>query len=347
MLFAIGRAFKAESVVAAAVFAEGAGKAVGIIGAASESMTKLRDFVAPAQATFAAFGASLRTALAALIQVMNGFTADAIAAAGKFGEGAGKAVAFIGSAVDGFIKLKDFVAPSMGAIGSFGVALHATLVILIQTMQSFSAEAVAAAGKFGEGAGKAIALIGSGVESIAKLRDFEAIPQSAILAFEDSLWRAFEEMVQVSEGWTAAAYAQATAFADGAGKAIAMIGTAVDSISKLAEFKAVPQKAILAFADSLWRAFEEMVQISEGWTAAAYEQATAFANGAGKAISLIGTAADGLGKLADFAAPAPKAIAAFGATLKAVLVELGAVAGVFSADAVAITATFATNVSTP
>jgi len=120
----------------------------------------------------------------------------------------------------------------------------------------------------------------------------------------------------------------------------------VDSISKLAEFEAVPQKAILAFADSLWRAFEEMVQISEGWTAAAYEQATAFANGAGKAISLIGTAADGLSKLADFAAPAPKAIAAFGATLKAVLVELGAVAGVFSADAVAITATFATNVNT-
>ena len=69
-----------------------------------------------------------------------------------------------------------------------------------------------------------------------------------------------------------------------------------------------------------------MVQISEGWTAAAYEQATAFANGADKAISLIGTAADGLGKLMPFYPRQPKGHCCW-RDAQAVLVELGKVAG--------------------
>ena len=79
-----------------------------------------------------------------------------------------------------------------------------------------------------------------------------------------------------------------------------MIGSAVDNISKLRDWD-VPQQAILAFASSLWRAFEEMVQVAEGWTKAAYEHG--LCRRAGKAIAMIGAAVDNISKFADFNGP--------------------------------------------
>lgn len=322
VLIAVGAQFRAEAVVAAAAFGEGAGKAVGMIGSAADNMTKLRDFVAPAAATFAAFGASLRTALATLIQVMQGFTAEAIAAAGKFGEGAGKAVAFIGSAVDGFTKLKDFVAPSMGAIGSFGIALHATLVILIQTMNGFTAEAIAAAGKFGEGAGKAVSFIGNAVGSFVKLKDFQNIPQEAILMFVDNLWRVFEELEQASENFTPAGYAAAKSLYEGIGESMSVIGKAVDGIAKLKDMTNIPQATVLLFVDNLWRVFEELEQASENFTPAGYAAAKSLSDGIGESMSVIGKAIDGFLKLKEFEAVPQKTILAFVDTLWRVFEEL-------------------------
>jgi hypothetical protein len=98
--------------------------------------------------------------------------------------------------------------------------------------------------------------------------------------------------------------------------------------------------------DTLWRVFEELEQASENFTAAGYAAAKSLNDGIGTSMSVIGRAVESFAKLAEFTAPAPKAIGLFGQVLRAVLTELNAVAGVFSADAVAITATFATNVNT-
>ena len=134
---------------------------------------------------------------------MRSFTAEAIAAAGVFGDGAGKKRRSASATQSR--ALKTGRVQGVGRPRSARLAgICAPLATACEVMDSLPPLKPRGCWRVWTGAGKAIALIGSGVESITKLHDFETIPQSAILAFEDSLWRAFEEMVQVSEGWTGA-----------------------------------------------------------------------------------------------------------------------------------------------
>jgi hypothetical protein len=310
-LWEVSRRLSEDAVAAAATFSEGAGKVLSMIGSGVDGLLKLADFKAPATGAIAAFADTLGNLVAYLYSVAQQFSDDAAQAAGSFSEAAGKAVAMVGQGVEGLMKLADYRAPSTVAIEAFANTVADVVSYFWSVSEQFAAEGVQAAGAFAEGAGKAISIIGGAVDGFMKLYDFQVVPQQAILAFKDSLWRVFEEMVQVSEGWTDVAYREATKFAEGAGKSIAMIGGAVDSIAKLQDFKAIPQQAILAFKDSLWRAFEEMVQVSEGWTDAAYTEATKFAEGAGKAIAMIGVAVDNISKIADFKSIPQQAILAF------------------------------------
>jgi hypothetical protein len=285
VLIAVGAQFKAEAVAAAAVFAEGAGKAVGMIGSASDSMGKLNDFAAPSMRAIGSFGIALRASLTTLMQVMQAFTADAIAAAGKFGEGAGKAVAFIGNAVDGFTKLKDFVAPTMVAIGSFGITLRATLTTLMQVMAAFTVDAVAAAGKFGEGAGKAVSFIGNAVGSFVKLAEFTGVGQSAIDAFGVGLRATLQALVVVAQSFAVDAVAAAAAFGEGAGKALAFIGNAVDGFTKLQDMGRIGQDHVNAFSYNIVIVVGQLRQLSYVFTVEALAAVGAFSDAVSSRVS--------------------------------------------------------------
>lgn len=345
VLIAVGVQFKAEVVSAAAVFAEGAGKTVGMIGGASESLTKLKDFVAPTQAALASFGTSLRAALQTLIQVMQGFTADAIAAAGKFGEGAGKAVAFIGAAAEGFAKLKDFVAPSMGAIGSFGLALHATLIMLISVMNGFAADAIAAAGKFGDGAGKAVSFIGNAVGSFIKLAEFTGVGQAAIDAFGAGLRTTLQALIGVAQSFAADAVAAAAAFGEGAGKALSFIGNAVDGFTKLQDMGRIGQDHVNAFSYNIVIVVGQLRQLSRVFTVEALAAVGAFSDAVSKAVAGLGGAADSLGKLADVERLPVDAVNAWSYNVVIVIGQIRQLAKVFSTEALAAAATFSASVS--
>jgi hypothetical protein len=345
VLIAVGAQFKAEAVAAAAVFAEGAGKAVGMIGSASDSMGKLNDFAAPSMRAIGSFGIALRASLTTLMQVMQAFTADAIAAAGKFGEGAGKAVAFIGNAVDGFTKLKDFVAPTMVAIGSFGITLRATLTTLMQVMAAFTVDAVAAAGKFGEGAGKAVSFIGNAVGSFVKLAEFTGVGQSAIDAFGVGLRATLQALVVVAQSFAVDAVAAAAAFGEGAGKALAFIGNAVDGFTKLQDMGRIGQDHVNAFSYNIVIVVGQLRQLSYVFTVEALAAVGAFSDAVSKAVAGLGGAADSLGKLADVERLPVDAVNAWSYNVVIVVGQIRQLARVFSTEALAAAATFSASVS--
>jgi len=338
--------FDADAYAAALAFVTGAGKLLTFIGGAVDSLNKLADLAEMPAGSFLRFSQYIETTINRFAEFAARFDADAYAAALQFVTGAGKLLTFIGSAVDSLNKLAELAVMPAGSFLRFSLYVEATINRFAEFAAHFDAASYAAAAQFAAGAGRVLQILGSGVDNLNALADLAQLPAGVFLRFAADVAAVLAQLVIVAHLFSTEAVAAAAQFADGAGKAIAMIGSAVDNISKLRDFKDVPQQAILAFASSLWRAFEEMVQVAEGWTKAAYEQATAFADGAGKAIGMIGSAVDNISKLADFKDVPQRAIVAFGTALRIVVALLADVAAAFHADAIAAAAVFADGAGT-
>ena len=138
----------------------------------------------------------------------------------------------------------------------------------------------------------------------------------------------------------------AAKFSEGAGKVLAIVKSGVEGLVGLRDLGPVGVTSITRFVMAVDQIVAYMAMAAEDVGVAAADAAAAFAAGAGKVLALLKTGVDGLTSLATFAAPAPKAIQAFGATIVAVLRQIELVSATFSAEAVASAATFATNVST-
>ena len=175
----------------------------------------------------------------------------------------------------------------------------------------FSADAVAAAALFGEGVGKAISFIGSAVDSLTKLADFQAPADSAVKAFFLSIGGLMEMMDGYSVYFNDRMYTTTKAFADGVHGAIANLGSIADSMSKLSDFKAPAEKAISAFFLTIGGLMEMMDGYSVYFNDRMYATTKAFVDGVRGAIGNLGGIADSLGKLVDFEAPADAAMKSF------------------------------------
>jgi hypothetical protein len=316
--------FQQKSVDVGAKFADGAGKMLSIVGPALEAFKKLPDLVVPSRTAVGQFGGALALVVGNIAHVATWFNAQAVTAGAAFAESAGKILALIGSGVDALSKLTTFVGIPQIAVTRFGQALQQSLVVLVAIARTWAQQAVTQAATFAEGAGKIIGIIGGGVEGFLKLRDFQGVPQTAIDAFGQALNAALGAIEYVSANWIAQFVERAATFAEGAGKAISIIGGAVDGFVKLATFQGVPQGAIDAFGQALNAALVVIEYISATWIQAFVDRAATFAEGAGKAVGIIGSAVDGFLKLVTFQGVPEAAFAAFGQALTRALTVIDA-----------------------
>lgn len=303
--------FEAKAIKAAAVFAEGAAKMLAVVGPAIEALKKLPDLVSPTWVQVNAFGEALYKIVTELLNVAALFESRSLQAGAAFGEAGAKLLAVVGPAIEALKKLPELIAPTDAAIWLFADALRRVVTQLIAVAALFAQDAIDAAAKFAEGAGKTIAIVGSGVDGFTKLADFAGVPQAAIDAFGVALAATLVRLIAVAQTFTAEAIAAAAVFGEGAGKALAMIGATVDGFVKLADFAGVGDAAIAAFGTAITATVARLVQVAAGFEQSTIDAAATFGAGVGKALSGIGAAVDSLGKLIDFKAPAEKAIQAF------------------------------------
>jgi len=287
-----------------------------------DGFTKLADFTGvPAKAIYE-FNLALIGVVFEIDRTATYFAAEAVAAGAKFAESAGKIVGILGAGVDGFTKLADFTGVPAKAIAAFGVALQATVIEISRVAQTFSAEAVAAAGVFAGGAGKAVAIIGGGVDGFVKLATFTGVPAKAIAAFGVALQATVIEISRVAQTFSAEAVAAAGVFAGGAGKAVGVIGAGVEGFIKLAEFKGIPAKAIGLFAAGLQATLLQIVALSGLWSQEALDAAARFATAVKSVVDTLKAALDAFKQLGDFSGVSKGALTAFTSGMGSLLGEM-------------------------
>lgn len=342
----IARSFDAEAVAAAAVFSDGVGKVLAIIGGGVDAFAKLTEFQGVSVVAINSFGNAIANIIQELTFIAGAFDKDAVAAAGVFADGAGKVLGIVGGGVDAFSKLEGFVQPAWDYIGSFGIALKQIVDMFVILASYFATTALESAAVFADAAGKVVGVVGGGVDAFAKLEGFTQPAWDYIGSFGKALKQIVDMFITLASYFAVESLAAATVFADAAGKVVSIVGTGVDAFAKLEGFTQPAWDYIGSFGIALKQIVDMFVILASYFSTASLDAATAFAESAGKVVSVVGSGIDGLSKLAEFEGVPEAAIASFAETVRVVISAIQYVASLFTAEAMTAATTFATGAET-
>jgi hypothetical protein len=188
--------FSVDGVKAAGVFAEGAGKVVGIIGTGVDGFIKLASFQGITQGAINNFQYAIHIATEAIIYTASVFSVEGVKAAAVFAEGAGKVIGIIGSGVDGLTKLAGFQGIAQAAIAHFERSIIVTISSIIWVASMFTAEAIGAANAFADGVNKTVATIVGTLDTFGKLASFEGIAGGVLDQFVVGLANLLHEVTR-------------------------------------------------------------------------------------------------------------------------------------------------------
>ena len=326
MLTATATSMDVRGLAAAVQFADASGKILAVVKTGVDAFAALNTYVQPVPGQVTAFTGKLNWLIQQFVDAGAWLRGPGLAAGVALADAAGKILGIIGSGVDAFAKLAIFAPIPQWAITAFGQALQATLVVLIAIATTWAQAAIDRAAVFADGAGKSIAIIGSGVEGFTKLATFQGVPQAAIDAFGQALNAALTVIEYISATWIQAAIDRAAVFAEGAGKTIAIIGGGVDGFIKLASFQGVPEAAFTALGQALNQALVVIDDLSATWASTGLERAVAWAQAVDTIAKTITGAIDTISKLGQLQNGAAGLLDTFAATLTGMLAEMQRIA---------------------
>lgn len=301
---------------------------------------KLVDFKAPDAASITAFTAATTAIVSALGTAAQAFKAKWLEQAGVFMDAASKGLGVLSAGIDGLTKLSTFRAPSVAAVNDF----TDTVLLIVQSLGTaatiFKDDWLTHAQVFLDTAGKGLSIIGSGVDGIAKLIDFKAPSITAVNAFSDTVLVLIQSLGTAAQAFEDGWLAQASRFEDTASKGLALLGSGIDGLLKLTDFKAPSIAAINAFGDTVTALVQQLGTVAQVFKAEWLAQAGVFADAAAKGIGIIGSGIDGFLKLSSYVGIAPNVLNAFAADLQRVVQKMIDMAQSLNVEGVAAAAVF-------
>lgn len=319
---------------------------VSFLSAGVDALAKLADLGDIPEQAIPTFVSAITSLMVQLAEATTIQMRIGMVAAVEFAKLAGEVVKVIGAGVDGLSKLKDFAPPTQDAIWSFTSALADIVYAFAVWASRFQSDWLASASSFADGAGNVVAVLGDGVAGIAQLADFVAPAVSAVWSFTNSLADTIYAFVVWSQQFPAEWLAAAGQFADGAGKVVGVIKTAVEGLSALTSFEAPSYNAMQNFANAVHAVVNLMVGIAQYFTSEGLSAASAFADTAGRVLGLIKSGVEGLMSLAGFESPAYTAVLNFSNAVHTVVVTLGGIGNYFTAEALDAATRFANAANT-
>lgn len=206
---------------AAAVFAESAGKVLGIVSNGVKAILDLQNYKG------VAFDAvhSFATTVAAIVQefgwVATFFQQEGLTAASSFAETASRVLGTIGTGISGLAVLGEVVDPSFAAIHRFTTTVAALVQEIGWAGAQFERDVLAAASTFATSAGSVVGIIGNATEGLSKLAEFVAPSQQAIDQFVYAVYATVRKIAEMAQQMSAEGIASAGAFGVAAGSVFA------------------------------------------------------------------------------------------------------------------------------
>lgn len=186
------RLVETELVEESADFADGATKAVGLIGAGLANFADIPTFIPPSEAQIRALVNVAAETVRRVAEAASTMDSELVEAAGEFGEKGSSAVGLLGTTISAFGNMKDWVVPSKEGIdGVVGVAAYAAQR-LGDVAMGFDPNLLARIDQFGSGVGSGLDAIRSAMELGKAFQDEDRVKPAdaigtALQEFQDGL----------------------------------------------------------------------------------------------------------------------------------------------------------------
>lgn len=214
------------------LFADAAGAAVGAIGQAVEAFTALGSYTGTAPGALQALGDDILRAVSLMVSMAAQFDVVGVDAAALFADAVGRIIAPLGGAIDLFGSLVEYEGVAPGAIALLGNDMAQATAMMIAMAAVADTEGVEAAALFADAISRVFGGLGAGVETLALLKDYEAIPPERLAAFRNDFYSAVGMMHELA-GAAQGAVPLGEAFAQAMDAYANAIRAGLDSISAL------------------------------------------------------------------------------------------------------------------
>ena len=280
-----------------------AGKLFDVVSKGVGAFSELRQLGSVPMSAITQFADAIQFTLEDFSRRVGIWDKAAMSAASQFTFKAGQVVDFLAKGLDLLTGISNLTAPSSAAITQFADALSWTITEIVRISTWELRLGLMAGVEFASGAGQIVGVIAKGVEALNSLSDFVRPAPGVISTFVNVLWWLVSRIVEVAGWMSAEAVGAAAAFADGAGKVLAIVGAGVDAFLKLGEFVRPPAGVTQQFADMIGWLVSRIVEVA-GWIGRrGIEAAGAFAEGVGKVLAIVGAGVDAFLKLGEFVRP--------------------------------------------
>lgn len=292
-----------EGAKSAAEFASSIASAVTATVGATEALARLRT-------PNAGKITQLRDTIQAIMSAFAGVAGepssdDAKKAAQEWNDNASSILSLVSTGVDALTKLGTFERPTDQAVKSFRDVAQFVVNVMSQVAADTSLQAVVAAGVWADGAGKIFQALGTGVDALSKLGDFERPTDQAVRSFRDVAQFLVNLFAQVAADSEAGPVADAGIWADNAIKIMTLVGSGVDALTKLGEFERPTDQAVRSFRDVAQFFVNLIVQLAADSDTKGVAAAATYAENATKIVGLVGAGVTAFKSLAedDFVLP--------------------------------------------
>ena len=286
-----------------------AGKLFDVVSKGVGAFSELRQLGSVPMSAITQFADAIQFTLEDFSRRVGIWDKAAMSAASQFTFKAGQVVDFLAKGLDLLTGISNLTAPSSAAITQFADALSWTITEIVRISTWELRLGLMAGVEFASGAGQIVGVIAKGVEALNSLSDFVRPAPGVISTFVNVLWWLVSRIVEVAGWMSAEAVGAAAAFADGAGKVLAIVGAGVDAFLKLGEFVRPPAGVTQQFADMIGWLVSRIVEVASWIGLRAVAAAATFAEGAGKVLAIVGAGVDAFAKLGQIVAPAPESVA--------------------------------------
>jgi len=291
-----------DGLVAAESFSTSASTVMELIGGAVDTFSGFTDLAIPDDDRIARLKFAIEYAVQAIVDTARVMDSEGVAASQQFSESATAVFELLGSAIEAFSG-DGWTIPSDARITQLKASIEHAVQSLADTAAHLDVAGVAAAAVFATNAGQVLDLISTAVDALASLAGLEntIVAQTGIDAVVSLTVRMVEALSSASLMVAGPALASATIYASQIDSVLGIVTTAVDAIAALAalETAVAPQAAITAIVGLTVRLATALASASAQLGAGTLPAATAFADGIGAVLGIVGSGVEAIASLQD------------------------------------------------
>lgn len=277
--------FSKDGVKAAAEWATSANTVLGLIVGGVDALVHMRDVTTRGltRDMVLQFSKDIFGVVETIQAVVDGFSSDGVKAAAEWATSAGTIVGIISGGIDALVKLTTYkIGPVRENVVRFAQDIAQVVHIIRETSWDFEQEGVEAAAVFAEAVGRIVSPIVGAVEAFTALRDYKGILPWMLDMLGADIRLAIIKMEDLANQFSVEGVEAAATFADATGRILAPIATAVETFTKVNDYKGVAPAAMKLLASDMMGTVGHLIALSKYADTEGAAAAADFADASGR-----------------------------------------------------------------